>query len=143
MDVKKILLNMAFLGIFVFGVMSFIVITQNENSVTIPITNDSLMNDTYGYLEANLSSTQSQAQSSDKAFFNSSIPTEPTGDLSITSIFSAGKTARAIIFGLWNIYVKLPQIILGVDPIVSKVISTILLIFIIIGIWAIWKGAIS
>ena len=63
--------------------------------------------------------------------------------MDVGSTVSATRTARTIIVGLWNIYVKLPMIILGVSPIVAGVINSILLIFIVIGIWAIWKGAIS
>ncbi len=56
---------------------------------------------------------------------------------------SATRTARTMVTGSWNIFIKLPQVILGVSPIVASAINTILLIFLAIGIWAIWKGAIS
>ena len=65
------------------------------------------------------------------------------GDLDVGSIVSATRTARSIVVGLWNIYIKLPQVILGVNPIIASAITTILLILITIGGWAIWKGAIS
>ena len=38
---------------------------------------------------------------------------------------------------------KLNTVILGVSPVVAAAINSILLILIAIGIWAIWKGAIS
>jgi len=131
------------LGVLVFAIMSFIIISQNNNNVNVSdrLTNNTLINESYGDLENRLN----QQTSSENALnaLEEVPPQDYVGDLDVASTVSATRTARSIITGLWNIYVKLPMVILGVDPAVAGAITTILLIFMAIGIWAIWKGAIS
>lgn len=143
-DIKSILINMAMLGILVFGLMAFILTVQVDNSVdsSSRITNNSLINSSYSDLESTLEQSQDDSQLSLNA--SEQIPsTDSIGDLDVSSTISATRTAKTIVIGLWNIYVKLPMVILGVDPVVASIISSILIILIIIGIWAIWKGAIQ
>ena len=142
-DIKSILGNMVVLGILVFSIMSFIIIIQVDSGMDAEnmITNNSLINDSYGELSTSLNN-QDRAENSLNSL-EDVPPTEYVGDLDVGSTVSATRTARSVIVGLWNIYIKLPQVILGVSPIVSGAITTILLILIAIGIWAIWKGAIT
>jgi len=142
MDLKKLMTTMGILGLLVFSVMAFIVTTQNENSVLFPITNHSLINSTYESLSGNLSSSEDKTATA-SANFGNITPTQQFGELEVTSIISPTRIMKTIIVGFWNIFIKLPQAILGVDPLVASLISSLILVFIIIGIWAIWKGVIS
>ena len=56
-DIKTILINMVVLSIFIFSMMSFIIIVQVEAEIdsSLRITNNSVINDSYGFLLANLS----------------------------------------------------------------------------------------
>ena len=142
-NLKTIMINMITLGILIFGIMSFIVIIQSDSNLDNEdrITNHTLINDSYVDLESSLSKEDESEESLDSL---EEVPPQSTlGDLDIASIISTSRTVRSIIISLWNIYIKLPMVILGVDPMVAGAISTILLILIAIGIWAIWKGAIS
>ena len=142
-DIKSILTNMLILGILVFSIMSWIIIIQFDSGL-IPserITNNSLINESFGDLESALNQQQGAENALDS--LEDVPPQDYVGDLDVGSTVSATRTSRSIIVGLWNIYIKLPQVILGVDPVVAASISSILLIVIAIGIWAIWKGAIS
>lgn len=142
-DLKRITINMVTLGILIFSIMSFIIIIQSDSNLDEEdrMTNNTFINDSYGNLEANLSRQTRTENSLDS--LGKSPPQNPVGELDVGGMVSSTTTARAIITGVWNIYVKLPMAILGVDPIVSSAITTILLILIAVGIWAIWKGAIS
>lgn len=142
-DIKSLVTNFVVLGILVFAIMNFIIIIQIDGNVDQEnrITNNSLINKSYGDLEVKLN-TQDSAQDSLNSL-EDVPPTEYVGDLDVGSTVSATRTARTVITGLWNILVQLPIVILGVSPIVASAISTILLLLIAIGIWAIWKGAIS
>lgn len=142
-DIKSLVRNFVVLGVLVFAIMNFIIIIQVDSNVDAAnrITNNSLINESFGNLESKLN-TQTSAQNSLNSL-EDVPPTEYVGDLDVGSTVSATRTARTVITGLWNIYIELPQVILGVSPVVSSAISTILLLFIAIGIWAIWKGAIS
>jgi hypothetical protein len=141
--VKSIFKNMIVLGVLVFAIMNFIIIMQVDSSMSDEnmITNNSLINDSYGEL-ANSLNNQDTIEGSLNSL-EDVPPTEYVGDLDVGSVVSTTRNARAIVVGLWNIYIKLPQVILGVSPIVSGAITTILLLLIAIGVWAIWKGAIS
>lgn len=142
-DIKSIVRNMVLLGILTFAIFNFIIIIQSDASMDTEnmITNNSLINDSYGDLATSLNNQESSENSLNS--LEDVPPTEYVGDLDVGSVVSATRTARSIVIGLWNIYIKLPQVTLGVSPIVSGAITTILLLLLAIGIWAIWKGAIS
>ncbi len=142
-DIKSIFKNMIVLGVLVFAIMNFMIIIQNDSDMDSGkmITHNSLINDSYGDLANSLNSQDTVEGSLNS--LEDVPPTEYVGDLDVGSVVSTTRNARSIVVGLWNIYVKLPQVILGVSPIVSGAITTILLLLIAIGIWAIWKGAIS
>lgn len=142
MDLKKLFTNMGIFGIFTFSILVFAVFVQNENEVNTPITDHTVINDTYNDLSENLISSSSQTKAS-LGNFENITPTQQYGELEVTSIISPTKIMKTIILGFWNIFVKLPQAVLGVDESIAGLISSLILIFIIIGIWAIWKGAIS
>lgn len=140
MDVKSIFGNMALLGLFIFGIMAFIIINQSNSDVNDKLTNNTLINSTYNDLESSLASSDAKTASDN---FGEVPPTQQYGELEVTSIVSPTKTAKTIIIGLWNIFIVLPQAILGVSPVVASLISSMILIFLIIGIWAIWKGVVT
>lgn len=141
-DIKSILTNMALFAIISFGIFAFIIITQTDNHVSIKITNDSRINDVYLELNSTFISSQTLSSNSLDSFGNVT-PSEQYGTIDVTSIVSPTRIAKAIIIGFWNIFIKLPQSVLGVNSMIAGIISSILIILIIIGIWAIWKGVIN
>ena len=141
MDTRKLFINFALLGLVIFGIMSFIVITQNNNNVTEKIGNNPIINKTYSDLYSNLSSAQTTAEQQNSLFGNRT-PTESYGEVQIDSIVPPTKAFKSITLGIYNVLIKLPSQLLGVSQIVTSIISAILIIMIIIGIWAVWKGSI-
>ncbi len=139
MSLKKMFLNMGLLGIFIFGIMTFIIVIQGNNEVEFPITNNSVINETFGSLSGNLSTTERQLQVATGNFDNNT-QVRGLGELDVIPVVSQGRITKTIIIGLWNIYIKMPQLVLGVSPIVAGFMSSVLLLFLILGIWAIWKG---
>lgn len=142
MDFKKTFINFALLGLLVFGIMSFVIIFQSDNGATEKITDNQLINTTYNSLYGNLSNADNTANEQNSIFGNVT-PTESYGEVQIDSVVSPTKAFKSLILGTYNILIKLPQQILGVSPVVTAIISAILIMLLIIGIWAIWKGAIS
>lgn len=142
MDIKKTFVSFALLGLIIFGTLSFVMIFQSNNNATERITNNQIMNNTYNDLFGNLSKAENTAEEQNKIFGNTT-PTESYGEVQIDSVVSPTKAFKTIILGIYNVLIKLPSSILGVSPIVMSVISAILIIFLIIGIWAIWKGSIA
>lgn len=142
MDFKKTFINFALLGLVVFGIMAFAITIQNDNSSTERLSNNELINDTYGTLGTNLGNSQSIADEQNSVFGNVT-PTESYGEVQIDSVVSPTKAFKSLILGTYNILIKLPSQILGVSPIVTAILSAILIMILIIGIWAIWKGSIN
>lgn len=139
MEFKKLFGNFALLALFVFAFVSFVLITQTDNGVSDKITNNGIINQTYNDLYGNLSSYQGEAQTSSDTF-GGITPSQTYGELEITSVVSPTKVFKTIGIGTYNILIKLPMKILGVSPIIASVISAIVILFFIIGIWLIWKG---
>ncbi len=142
MDVKRLFTNILILGLFIFGMMAFIVITQTNNSVKFPMADHPLFNSTYGNLSKELSGSQQESQTSLSNFGNVT-PTQQFGELEVKSIIPQTRIMRSMIIGTWSVLIKLPQVALGVSPIVASIISSIVIMLLIIGIWAIWKGVVS
>ena len=142
-DIKSILVNTTILGVLVFAIFNFVIIIQTDSNMDQEnmITNNSLISDTYSNLSTSLNNKDSAQNALNS--LEDVPPAEGFGDLDVGATVSTTRNARSIIVGLWNIYIKLPMVILGVSPVIAGAIQTILLIFLAIGIWAIWKGAIS
>lgn len=142
MDFMKTFGNIALIGLVIFSIMSFVIINQVNNGVIDPISDNSLINNTYNDLYGNLSATQGEAQTSSDTF-GSITPSQQYGELEVTSVVSPTRIFKTIATGVWNIFIQLPMKILGVSPVVASIISSIVILLLIIGVWAIWKGVIN
>jgi len=142
MNFKKTFISFALLGLIVFGIMSFAIIFQNDNDSKERLTDNQIINNTYNSLYGNLSNSDTIANEQNSIFGNVT-PTESYGEVQIDSVVSPTKAFKSLILGTYNILIKLPQQILGLSPVVTAIISAILIMLLVIGIWAIWKGAIN
>lgn len=140
MDLKEMLLVTGMMGLFIFSFMAFVITAQTDAGISIKITDNDIINETYGDLQSNLNANDARQASSN---FGKTTPTSQFGELELTSIVSPTSIAKELTIGIWNIFIKLPVAILGVDPSIAAFISGIFLILIIIAIWAVWKGVIS
>ncbi len=143
MDFQKLFGNIVISALFVFAIMTFIIIVQVDNNALQKITDNELINSSYGSLSGNLTNMQPTGQASLDTFGTNPPSERQLGELDVTSVISPTKLFRAMSIGTYNILIKLPMNVLGVSPIVASVISSIIILLLIIGIWAILKGAIS
>lgn len=142
MELQKLFITMVMVSIFVFSILQFTIIMQTDNGATEIITDNQIINTTFNDLLGNLSAIQGQSQTTSDVFSNIT-PNEDFGVWQVTPIVPQTKLFKALTIGTYNIIVKLPMQVLGVSPIVASVISGILLLLIILGVWRIWKGVIS
>jgi len=142
MDFKQLFISLAISALVIFSLMSFIITTQTENNPTNLITNNSVVNSTYGDLYTKISSSQ---QSADTAYgsFTNATPTQSFGILDIVGVVSPTRIFQTVGIGFYNIIIKLPASILGVPVEVMALLDSILLVLIIIGAWAVWKGVVT
>jgi hypothetical protein len=142
MDFKKTFISFALLGLVIFGIMSFAILFQKDNDSPERLTDNEIINNTYNSLYGNYTGMENTAKEQDTVFGNVT-PTQSYGEVEITSVVAPTKAFKSMILGTYNILIKLPSEILGISPVVTAILSAILIMLIIVGIWAIYKGAIN
>lgn len=131
-------INWMLIGLFVVALFSFGVLYQEDNEVENKFIENSLMNETYGSLRTNLGELRDESQAQ-KTLFESENPTSGFGTILLFSIVSTGKVFNSMIIGTFNTLIKLPTVVLGIDPIILSVLGTMLILTIIIGLWIVYK----
>ena len=139
MAFKDIFIKLMLVGVLFLSIMSWIIITQTDNDQSNLITNNTLINKSYGDLSSQLTSTQSQGDTASGTFTNIT-PTSNLGFVTVTSIISPTRIFRGLILGTYNVIIALPAQFLGVPPVILAVINSILVLLLILGVWFIWKG---
>lgn len=135
---KDLFFNFMFVGLIVFSLFAFIITTQAENNTPDKFINNVLINETYSTLESDLLDFQQQSQAQ-KLLFEREQPTLGFGTLLFYSVISSGKVFNSMIGAVFNSIIKLPVVVLGIDPVVVSVITTMLILSIIVGLWIIYK----
>lgn len=138
MGFQETFITFAMIGLFVFSTLAFIISVQTENNAVNKLSDDIYINNSFGNLQNDLNDFRDQAQAQ-KEVFEKDNPIASFGYLIFYSIISTGKVFTKMTFGLFNSLIDLPVRYLGVDPIVISILSTILIITIIIGLWIIYK----
>lgn len=139
MEFRKVFINMALLGLAILSILSFVIIFQADNNASEKIIDNEIINKTYYDLYGNLSTSQSIA-SQQNNIFGEVKPTESYGELQVDSVVSPTKAFKSFLLGVYNILIKLPSQFLGISTIVTSIITAILIISLIVGIWLLWKG---
>ncbi len=139
MAFKDIFIKLMMVGVIFLSVMSWIIITQTDNNTENLITNNTLINQSYGDLSSNLGSTQSEADKASGVFENIT-PTSTLGFVTVTSIVSPARIFKGLTIGTYNILIGLPAQFLGIPEVIIAVLNAILALLLILGIWFIWKG---
>ena len=139
MQFKNLFISVLTVGVVILCIFQFVIITQTDNNTEYLITNNTIIDDSYGGLYTNLDTAGNTANtSSDK--FGDITPTQSYGIVDVTSVVSPTKLFRSLLVGTYNVLIELPVKILGVPPIIAGVIDAIIIFLVILGIWAIWRG---
>lgn len=134
----ELFVNFMLIGLVILSIFAFSMAFQRENKADEPFIENSLMNNTYNTLYEDLDSLRSEGQAQ-KTLFESENPTGGFGTILLFSIVSSGKVFNGMVVGIFNTIIKLPVVILGIDPVIVSVITVMLIITIIIGLWIIYK----
>ena len=130
--------NFMLIGLAIFSIFSFISNFQDNNGVTEKLMDNALMNESFGELQTDLRTLRDQSQAQ-KTLFESENPTSGFGTILLFSIVSSGKVFNGFIVSIFNSVIKLPQVVFSLDPVITSIISSILLLSIIIGLWIVYK----
>jgi hypothetical protein len=138
-DFKNLFINVVVVGVLTLAIFSWVIIVQTQNNPAQLITNNSLINDSFGELTSNLEQAQDNANTASETF-GEITPSQSFGIVDVTSVVSPTRIFRSLLVGTYNVLIELPIKILGVPPIIAGVIDATLFLLIILGIWAIWRG---
>lgn len=135
---QELFFSFMLVALIVFGFFAFTIIVQDDNNAQDKLVDNSLINSTYTNLRSDLEGFQTQSQAQ-KLLFEREQPTLGFGTLLFYSVISAGKVFNGMIGVVFNSVIKLPVVVLGLDPVLVSVISTLLVLSIIVGLWIIYK----
>ncbi len=135
---QNLVVNFLFIGLIVFGIFATVIIMQEDNNVDDKFIENELINDTYSTLQTDLLNFQTESQAQ-KLLFEREQPTLGFGTLLFYSIISSGKVFNSMVGAMFNSLIKLPVVVLGIDPVIVSVISNLLILSIIIGLWIVYK----
>lgn len=130
--------NFLWLGLFVFAGLSLIFIIQADNGAPQPLEEDPLINISFNELRANITAGEN-ASETQYGIFNSEKPKPSLGSIVLFTIVSAGKTFGAIVINVFFILIKLPVLILSLDPTIISILITWLSISLITALWLLYK----
>lgn len=130
--------NFALVGLLVLAIFSLIFIVQTDNNATQPLAENVLINRTYTNLNDTMSSLESEGTNKYN-LFSTEKPALGFGSIVLFTIVNAGSTFGNIIFIIFTLIIKVPLIVLGVDPTVTAMIISFLSISIIIALWIVYK----
>lgn len=135
---EKLFNNFLWLGGFIFVVVAFIFTIQSDNNASQPISDEPLVNELYSNLQQNISTSENQSKEQ-YGIFSDEAPEPTLGSIVLFSIVGAAKTFGNIIIGTLLIIIKLPLVVLGIDPTIPSMIMTWISIATIFGLWATYK----
>ncbi len=130
--------NFIMIALVVLALFSLIIITQKDNEAIQPLVEDKLFNSTYFDLNSTISSLEGTS-SSKYGLFTEERPKLGFGSIVLFTIVNVGKTFANVIFVLFTAIIKIPLVVLGVDPTIISMIISFLTISIIIALWVVYK----
>jgi hypothetical protein len=140
MSFKGMFIGFALVALFAFSMIAFeSSLTRQNNANSSLLDNEDLnLNDTYSNLESSLDDFQDIAQSQ-RTNFERDFPLAGFGELIIFAVFSMGRVFTNLLVGVFNILVTPLVVIIGLDPIVLGVITSIFVLTMILVVWRLVK----
>ncbi len=130
--------NFVMIGLMVLAIFLLIVSVQSDNSAEQPLIEDKLFNSTLGSLNDTLGSLEGTS-STQFSIFSSEKPKTGFGSIVLFTIVSIGKTFSNVIFAVFILVIKLPLVVLGVDPTITSMLISFLTITVVIALWVVYK----
>lgn len=130
--------NFVMVGLIVLALFSLIIIIQGDNEASQPLADNELFNSTYGSLNETIGSLEGESASKYN-IFSTETPAPGFGSIVMFTIVSVGKTFGNLIFAIFILIIKVPLIVLGIDPTIVAMIISFLTISVVIALWIVYK----
>lgn len=138
---RRLFISFMLLSLIVFSFFSFGFFFQQENDAEDPFMSNNVfgnrMNSSFINLEEDMTSFRNKSQIQ-KDLFEKENP-EGIFSLLVFSIKSSGTVFTSLLVGVFNAIIILPATVLGVDLVVISVLSTMIIIIALIGLWKLYK----
>ena len=138
MKFEDIFGTFAFLGLMVLALFSVIIIVQEDNEASQPLSDNELISETYGNLSGTIGSLE-RVSGTQYSLFSKEKPTPGFGAIVMYTIVSIGKTFGTIIFTFFTLIIKVPLIVLGIEQTIISMIMSFLTISVVIALWIVYK----
>lgn len=135
---RETFITFALISLFVFAMISFVVILQEEEGSSSSILENELINRTFINLGGNITQ-QEETTNTSKATFESEIPEKGFGSLIVFAIIGVSQTLTSIITTTYNIIIVLPLTVLGVPNQIAKILGSILMMSLIFLAWRVYR----
>lgn len=135
---QEIFTNFSIAALMVFALLSFTFIIQSENNAPKPLASDPLVNGTYVNLNTSLSDLETTSNTQYDAF-SSETPATGLGAIVLFAIVSVGKNFGNIVFSIFALIIKIPLIVLGIEPTITSMIISVITIIVVIALWVVYK----
>ena len=130
--------NFVMVGLMILSLFSLIIIVQIDNDAAQPLADSELFNSTYGSLNETIGSLEGTS-ATQYNLFSKETPTPGFGSIVLFTIVSVSKTFGNMIFAIFILLIKVPLIVLGIDPTIVSMIISFLTISVVIALWIIYK----
>jgi len=141
MDFKSIMVNILMIGLFFMSLVYFAISFDNENQINGTLTDDPILNKAFGNLSKQLEDSTNQTEAQKEAFIEESR--DPgvitAAGLIFRSIMNAASTLIGMIINIVNVFFSLLSETLGVSPLVTGTLFSIIIVVIILSIWKIYR----
>ena|SRR3990167_19154 len=140
MNFKTFFIGMILISLFSVSIIIFGNTLQADNDVNQTILTNPSLNSTSGKINQTIYSAHSSASSARSSFEQEQNPLEGVGELTFTSITTAGKNFGSLTIGMMNILFVFFSQSLGIPPIVLIALSLIIIVSILLMLWRAYKS---
>ena len=138
-DFPKLFMNFMFIALIVFSVFAFGIGMQIDNNVNNEINETDAIGNAFNELGGDIRRFKENSSDLKKSFETDNAFTG-IGGLIFKSVISGGTTFASMVLGLFNTLIKLPVLVLGLDPRVLSILISMLVFVIVFGLWRIYKA---
>ncbi len=135
---QKTVYTFIFFALVALGLLTSAFIIQDDNGAPEKLASNELFNSTAERLSLNFTESEGSGKLQ-QGLFNSEVPKPGFGSIVLFGIVSAGKTFTNIVYSFFDLVIRIPTIVLGIESAIVSAFLTLLIISLIIGVWIVYK----
>lgn len=133
--------NFLFSALIFVALFGLIVTIQADNDAVDPVVDDPIFGGekgTFNQLQEKISDVDDKSSTQYESFSDEK-PDPSFGSIVLFTIAGVGKTFGSLTIDIFAILIKLPIVVLGIDPSILSIITSWLAIVLVLALWAVYK----